>query len=86
MSTEWLTGEEYRALAGTGVAYTGARVLVDGRPAHTADDPYWGTSGPAAKYDDVEDSYAMNLASHEVLIHHTEVQRTKELMNHDNEH
>ena len=63
---EWLTPPEFAEATG-GKAVSGTRMLVDGRPAVYCMHPTIGLL--AARWTDVEDGYAVNLGTHEVLFH-----------------
>lgn len=75
-TNEWVTVAEAAAMTG-GKLLTGTRMLVDGRPAEwVGTEPNWGMV--AARWTDEEGGYAVNLSTHEVLIHRDAITKTLE--------
>lgn len=73
---EWFTLEE-AATETHGKLITGSRMLVDGRPAEWVGiEPHWGMV--AARWTDEEGGYAVNLSTHDVLIHRDAITKTLE--------
>lgn len=74
IENEWLTFQETASLTG-GKLLTGSRMLVDGRPAEwVGTEPTWGMI--AARWTDDEGGYAVNLGTHDVLVHREAITQT----------